>query len=173
MSRKTIQSLFKRKIKYFYDLNIRQNFYSKEIVELSLLIADVVKCNSDELKIIRDLFFEPPDVLLNQDETADFVMKKFKIDLICITMGAKGAVLYKEGDSSYYQTYVDHSDIVDTVGAGDAYAAILCIGYLKNWDIRKTNKLASEFAAEIIKIQGALPTDDSLYNSFKNRLMIS
>ena len=168
-SRKTIQSLFNKKIKYFYDINIRQNFYSKDIVELSLLKADVVKCNLDELTIIRELFFKPADVL-NQNETAEFIIKKFKIDLLCITLGEKGAVLYKENDFSYYQTDVNPVNIVDTVGAGDAYAAILCIAYLKNWDIRKTNKLASEFAAEIIKIQGALPPNDSLYDYFKKEM---
>lgn len=82
-------------------------------------------------------------------------------------MGGKGAALYKGNDSCCYQIDVKQNDIVDTIGAGDAYAAILCIGYLKNWDIRKTNRLASEFAAEIIKIQGAIPADDSLYNYFK------
>ncbi|MGB8321114.1 MAG: PfkB family carbohydrate kinase [Ignavibacteriaceae bacterium] len=167
ISRKTIQSLFKKSKKYFYDLNIRQNFYSKEIVELSLKAAHVVKLNIDELIIIKDLFFEPSKISLSQDETADILINKFKIDLLCITMGGKGAALYKGNDSCCYQIDVKQNDIVDTIGAGDAYAAILCIGYLNNWDIRKTNRLASEFAAEIIKIQGAIPADDSLYNYFK------
>lgn len=170
ISRKTIQSLFDRKIKYIYDLNIRQNFYSSEIVELSLKAADVVKLNLDELIIIKELFFEPSKVSLSQDKTANFLIKEFNIDLLCVTMGEKGAALYKKDDTSYYRTHVNQTDIVDTVGAGDAYAAILCVGYLRNWDIRKTNKLASEFAAEIIKIQGALPPDNSLYNYFKKEI---
>ena len=85
-------------------------------------------------------------------------------------MGENGAVLFKENYSSYYQTHVNQTDIADTVGAGDAYAAILCIGYLKNWEIGKTNKLASEFAAEIIKVQGALPPNDLLYNYFQKEI---
>ena len=169
-SRKTIQSLFNMKKIYFYDLNIRQRFYSKEIVGLSLKAANVVKLNSDELTIIKELFFNPSKVSLSQDETADFLIKKFKIDLLCITMGEEGAVLYKENYSSYYQTHVNQTDIADTVGAGDAYAAILCIGYLKNWEIRKTNKLASEFAAEIIKAHGALPPNDLLYIYFQKEI---
>ena len=85
-------------------------------------------------------------------------------------MGEEGAVLYKAKDFFHYKLYVNHSDVVDTVGAGDAYAAILCIGYLKNWDIRKTNKIASEFASEIIKIRGALPAEDSIYSDFRSRI---
>ncbi len=169
-SRKTIQSLFNKRTKYFYDLNIRQNFYSKEIIEFSLRTADVVKFNLDELAIIKELFLESQKVLLNQDEIAEFLIKKFNIDLLCITMGKKGAVLYKENDSCYYQTDINQTYIVDTVGAGDAYSAILCIGYLKNWDIRKINKLASEFSSEIIKVQGALPPDDSIYAYFRNKV---
>lgn len=170
ISRKTIQSFFNRKVKYFCDLNIRQNYFSKEIIELSLKTADIVKLNLDELMIIRDLFFESPEIYLNQDESAEILIKKFNIDLLCITMGEKGAVLYKENDSCYYQTYVNQADIVDTVGAGDAYAAMLCLAYLKKRDIGKTNKLASEFASEIIKVQGALPPDDSIYSHFKKRV---
>jgi fructokinase len=170
ISRKTIQSLFNRKIKYFYDLNIRQNFYSGEIIRSSLNTANVVKLNSEELTIIKDLFFVPFKRSFNQDKIADLLITTFDIDLLCITMGGEGAALYNKNDSCHYQILVNKSDIADTVGAGDAYAAILCIGYLRNWDIKKTNKLASEFAAEIIKIQGALPSDDSLYNYFKNEI---
>ena len=52
-SRKTIQSLFDKRIKYFCDLNIRQKFYSKEIIEKSLYAADVLKLNEDELKLVN------------------------------------------------------------------------------------------------------------------------
>ena len=65
-SRKTIQSLFNMKIKYFYDLNIRQSFYSREIIGLSLKTANVVKLNSDELTIIKELFCDPSKVSLSQ-----------------------------------------------------------------------------------------------------------
>lgn len=170
ISRNTIQSLFNRRVKYFYDLNIRQNFFSKDIIESSLKTANVVKLNFDELAIIKELFFEYNENSSSLNKIGEIIIKKFDIELLCITMGEKGAVLYKENDHCFYQTNVIKTDIIDTVGAGDAYAAILCIGYLRNWDIRKTNKLASDFAAEIIKIQGALPADDLIYSSFRKRI---
>ena len=171
ISRDTIQSLLNRKVKYFYDLNIRQNFFSKDIIETSLKAANVVKFNLDELAIIKDLFFENNKNSLNQDKIAEALMKRFDIDLLCITMGGKGAVLYKENDSCFYHTNVISADIIDTVGAGDAYSAILCIGYLRDWDIKKTNKLASDFAAEIIKTKGAIPADDLIYPAFRKKII--
>jgi fructokinase len=65
---------------------------------------------------------------------------------------------------------LDPVEVIDTVGAGDAFAAILCIGYLKNWDLSLINKLANEFAIEICKIEGALPETDSLYKKFIEKI---
>jgi fructokinase len=169
ISRSTIQSLFYKGIKYFYDLNLRQNFFSKEIIEISLNAADVVKLNTDELKIVTNFFIESHYTRLKLADIAEIIMQKFNIDLLCITMGEEGAVLYKPNDSSYFKLPVDHKEIVDTVGAGDAYAAILCIGYLRNWDLLKINQFATEFALEIIKTEGAVPEKDSVYFNFKKK----
>ena len=82
-----------------------------------------------------------------------------------MTYGDDGAIIYKGENHNHYK--LKAGNVVDTVGAGDAYAAILCIGYLQNWDIERTNKIASEFAGEIIKINGALPDELSLYEKYK------
>ncbi len=62
------------------------------------------------------------------------------------------------------------SNIVDTVGAGDAYSAILCAGYLNKLPIEKINFLANKFAASICGIKGAIPPNDEIYNEFKEEL---
>ena len=85
-------------------------------------------------------------------------------------MGEKGAVLYRGNDSCSYRASAKSEEIIDTIGAGDAYAAILCLGYMRNWNLKKINKVASEFASEVIKIKGALPADDSLYIDFRKRI---
>jgi len=97
------------------------------------------------------------------------MMRIFNIELLCVTKGSSGAILYKDGQENYYK--IKNDKVVDTVGAGDAYASMLCIGYLMNWSIEKINKLASEFANEIIKVKGALPEDDTVYQSFKKIIM--
>jgi fructokinase len=161
-SRRTIQSLLNKDKKYFCDLNIRQNFYTKEVIEASIQAADVLKLNIDELKLLNEIFIRQD---FNENKLAGKIIKDCNIDLLCITKGNGGAALYT-------QTGVNHcavgvKNVVDTVGAGDAYAAILCIGYLNNWDLKRINRTAAEFAAEIVKVQGALPTDDLVYEKYR------
>ena len=161
-SRKTIQSFFDRNMKYFFDINIRQNYYTKEILETSLSATDVLKVNEEELKLLHDLFI-PGKYDLNQAVSA--VMEKFDIELTAVTLGEKGAWLFGEKGFDFYKAEVNN--ITDTTGAGDAYSAILCLGYLNKMELNKINKLASDFAAEIVKIPGAIPRDDILYEKYR------
>ena len=162
-SRSTIQSLFGNNIKYFCDLNVRQNYYSKEIIEKSLKAANVLKLNYDELKLINDLLIKKEFDIVS---LAKEISSKYKVDLICVTMGEDGAVLVRDEQVDKYKVSVNN--IIDTVGAGDAYAAVLCLGYLNDWDISKINKLACFFAAETTLINGALPKNDSVYEKIRN-----
>ena len=167
-SRKTLQSFFGKRIKYFCDLNLRQNFYNAEIIKSSLSAANVLKLNSDELRIVRNL------LLINKADEfqlAKILSEYFEIDLVCITQGEEGAMLYKDGIMNHYTGVVEN--VVDTVGAGDAYAAMLCLGYLNRWGLEKTNKLASEFAGKIIMVNGALPENDFLYDKYIQKDILS
>ncbi len=167
-SRKTLNSFFGKKIKYFCDLNLRQNFYNAEIIKSSLSAANVLKLNSDELRIVRNL------LLINKADEfqlAKILSEYFEIDLVCITQGEEGAMLYKDGIMNHYKGVVEN--VVDTVGAGDAYAAMLCLGYLNRWGLEKTNKLASEFAGKIIMVNGALPENDFLYDKYIQKDILS
>lgn len=163
-SRETIQSLFKNKLTFFCDLNIRQNFYTKEILETSLKTADVLKLNEDELKILNDTFlpFE-----YDFSKTARNIKDKFKIDMLCVTLGGSGSSIFKDDIEDHYEIELKKEDIVDTVGAGDAYASVLCIGYLKKISVKKINNISSYFASKIVRIDGALPEDDSIYEEIR------
>jgi len=161
-SRKTIRSLFGKKIKYFCDLNIRQDFYSKEIIESSLIASNAVKLNIEELDLVNVLLIKEKSGI---EETAKQIMKKYQIELLCVTQGSDGSFLFKGKEVDHCKINADK--IVDTVGAGDAYAAVLCLGYLNRWDISRLNKLASGFAAKIVSVPGALPGDDLIYNEIK------
>ncbi len=164
-SRKTLNTLFGNSVKYFCDLNLRQNFFNEDILNNSINTADVLKLNSEELKILNELLLKT-----NTDEFEQIkkLSENYKIELICLTKGEDGAVIFKEGNISRYKYEV--KNVEDTVGAGDAYAAVLCIGFLKGWDIERTNKAASEFAARIVQVEGALPNDDDIYNLFKEKI---
>ena len=162
-SRSAIQAFFGRNMKYFFDINIRQNYYTKDIIKSSLQTADVLKANEYEISLLHKMFLSGK---FDLSVSVSALMQKFNIELIAITQGDKGAWLFRDKESDYYRTGVDK--IVDTTGAGDAYAAILCLGYLNNIEQHQINKLSSEFAAEIVKIQGAIPKDDLIYEKFRS-----
>jgi fructokinase len=165
VTRDTIKNLFGKKIKYFCDLNIRQKFYTKEIISKSLLNADALKINIDELKLINKLLFGDRFSL---EKTAKKVLEKFNIELLAVTKGKDGSTLFTKNETDDYKTTL--SGIVDTLGAGDAFAAVFCIGYLRKWKLNKINKLANDFASEICKIKGALPKTDKVYSKIKVKM---
>ena len=165
VSRSALQSLFNKRIKYFYDVNIRQNFYTEEIFFQSLKSADAVKLNLDELKLLHKIFLKDDfDLHLSSKQ----MMGKFGIEILAVTKGDEGSVLFRGEETDEHKSEVQN--VIDTVGAGDAFASILCLGYLNKWDLKKINKLANEFAAEICLINGALPKDDKIYERYKGEI---
>jgi len=162
VSRNSLRTLFNKPIKYFCDVNIRQNFYTKEIFSASLKVADVVKLNLDELKLMNGLFIEEP---FEVNTSSKKLMSKFKIEMLAVTKGTDGSSLFREKESNEHKP--PQNKVVDTVGAGDAFASILCLGYLNKWELKKINELANEFASQICMINGALPKDDLIYTRFR------
>ena len=165
VSRNSLNSLFNKPIKYFCDINIRQKFYTKEILSESLKQSDVVKLNLDELKLMNDLFLNEQ---FEVNATSKKLMNKFNIEMLAVTKGTDGSALFRDEKVSEHKPPINK--VVDTVGAGDAFASILCLGYLNNWELKKINELANDFAGQICMINGALPKDDSIYNRFKQEL---
>ena len=161
-TRQTIQRFFNGNTKYFCDLNIRQNFYTEDLIKQCLTACNVLKLNEDELHLVNKLLLKKN---FDAYETPRALLEEYSIELLCVTRGDEGAVINKGDRTDHCRVKI--KNVIDTVGAGDAYAAILCLGYLREWDIEKTNRIASEFAGEIVKINGALPADTSLYERYK------
>ena len=165
VTRNTIQSFLNKEIKYFCDLNLRQNFYSEEIIINSIKSANVLKINIDELKLVNKIIFKKGYSF--ETATSD-LLKNFNIELLAITKGADGSTLFCENEVDDFKNFP--GEVVDTLGAGDAFASMLCIGFLRGWKPGKINQLANEFAGEICKIKGALPQSDELYAGIKEKM---
>lgn len=163
IARKTIQSTFGKNIKYFCDLNLRHDFYTKEMIELSLQASNVVKINERELAALQFYFNLSNEIYpaINQ------LMNKFNIELVAVTLGKDGAIISNGNIINHYKAEL--WKVVDTLGAGDAYSAMLCIGYLYKIDLGKINLLANHFALDICMLQGAL-ANDSIYEKYKRLL---
>ena len=165
VSRATIQSLFNKKIKYFCDLNIRQEFYSKEIIEASLKTANILKLSVGELKLLNDIFIK---VDFETEKISKLIITEFDLDYLAVTLGGEGSLILKKDEVNHYKS--KPVEIIDTVGAGDAFAAIFCIGCLQSWKLDKINKLANDFASELCKINGALPKSDEIYEMMRKKI---
>lgn len=158
VSRSTIQSfvsLTNPNCLRVFDVNLRQNYYSKEILETSLNLANIVKMNHEELPIIVEMF----DVAgVNQIEQAQNLGQKFDLNAICITRGGNGSLLVDE------QNFVEDTgvkvEIADTIGAGDAFTAAMTNGILRNWDLKKINAEANKIGAFVASKTGAMPEFD-------------
>ena len=147
-----------RNTRCLYDVNLRPQCFTKAIVMESLKQTHVLKLNDEELEIIKQMFgFEK-----KSRKFIEFLMIKFDIEMISLTKGEKGSCLYiKDGEYCIEPNKI--RKIVDTVGAGDAYTAILAIGYLNKWHPERILTVATDFASSICKNEGAIPSSKSVY----------
>jgi len=161
VSRNTLHQLSQSAQKCFLDVNLRQNYYSMDILRQSLEIADIVKLNIEELQTIHTFFFSEPFELKT---SAQLFIKKFSFSHLAVTLGEEGSWIFTKEKSHFHQTKVKH--VVDTVGTGDGFSAMMCLGILRGWSLKKIHETASRFAAGLCKVRGALPPA-SFYIAFK------
>ena len=153
-SRQTIQQLVaaapSAALKVF-DINLRQNFYSREIIETSLHLANVFKLNQDELLILESMFGLEGSV----QKQLETLAAKFDLQVIALTRGEQGSLLYQDG--AWSDCPGRPVQVVDTVGAGDAFTAALVMGLLYKIDLDLINNLAGEVARYVCTCAGATP----------------
>ena len=134
-----------------FDINLRQSYFSRELIERSLVLADVLKLNSEELKVVSSLLGLSGSI----ETLLRVIMNDFDLQLIALTRGKDGAFLMsKKGASDRGGLDVD---VIDTVGAGDAYTSALVMGYLNRWSMEKINLTAIEISAWVCTREGAVP----------------
>lgn len=161
-SRSALHRLSRNAKRCFFDVNLRQHYYTAEILQQSFALADIVKLNDEELRQIHSLFFTGPCSL---DTSPRLLMEKFSLSFLAVTMGENGSWMWTPDRAHFHKTIA--AVVRDTVGAGDAFAAMMCLGILKGWSLEKIHQAASEFSAAVCGVKGALPEDDKLYEKYK------
>jgi fructokinase len=139
------KSLASRKAtaKVLFDINLRQQFYTKEIIHKSLMQADFLKLNEDEEIILKKMF----------GKDLEDLQSDYNLELIILTLGADGSRIMKKGD--FFDCPAAPCKIIDTVGAGDSFTACFIINYLNGVDIAPAQKLASRVASYVCEHKGA------------------
>lgn len=146
------------------DLNLRKPWYDTQILNRSLERADIVKMSNEELATLAKILR-----LRGTDEKsqAAALIRKYQLDRLLVTCGKRGAwLLDKEGMQAEDDSGSDAVQVVDTVGAGDAFTAIFMVGTLLGWPTQRTLMRANRFAAAICGIRGAIPHTQDFYSPF-------
>jgi fructokinase len=133
------------------DMNLRQEYYSREIIEESLTLANILKVNETELERLAEMFGLPGDEHQRIAELA----RCFQLRLVAYTRGERGSLLHSEGCWSE-QPGVPVK-VVDTVGAGDSFTAAVALGMLAGWPMDEINRRASAVAAFVCSQPGGTP----------------
>jgi sucrose-phosphate synthase len=156
----TLKGLTRKAVPTFVDLNLRDPWVTDDRVHWCLSTARWVKLNDDELARITSAPAGTDDECI---AAARRLGAEYTIHQVIVTRGARGAIAVSDaGDVARVEAPpVDR--LVDTVGAGDAFSSIVCVGILRDWDVGLTLERAAAFAADVCGIQGGTTTDSSLY----------
>jgi fructokinase len=133
------------------DINFRQDYYSYETIVKSLNLSNVLKVNDEELTVLRKLF----SVDDSEDEVCRWFIKKFNLKMMILTAGASYSTVYTPDDISRISTPI--VEVVDTVGAGDAFTGALASSLIAGKSIRDSHRFAVETAAFVCTKAGAWP----------------
>jgi fructokinase len=131
-------------------VNIRQHYYSKEIIESSLRKCNVFKINDDELLLMKELFHvegtNDTDVCLKFVET-------FSLKFLILTAGAEYSTIYTRDEVSHIKT--PRVEVVDTVGAGDSFTGAFISSILQGKTLAEAHQTAVDKAAFVCTRAGA------------------
>ena len=141
-----------------FDINLRQSFYSREVVEASLLRADILKLNEDELPVVASLFGLSGDV----PAVIASLIGQFGLREIIFTEGAVQSSVY-DASGLVSRIPTPKVEVIDTVGAGDSFTAAYIIGRLNGLSVRDAHSKAVEVSAWTCTQAGAInPLPESL-----------
>ena len=165
-SRKTIQTFLDAAPKdalRVFDINLRQNWYSAEVIADSLNRANVLKINDEELDVVATMLLGVPSVsgrLIAEDpEKTRLVCRdliaKYDLQMLILTCGAIGSYVFTDKDESYVAT--PKVKVADTVGAGDSFTGAFVAQLLLGKSIREAHEKAVAVSAFVCTQNGAMP----------------
>lgn len=163
-----IQTILSHKFpqtKMFFDINLRPPHVNTAAVEASMEHTDILKLNNDELSIVQNLFGGPE----KEDLRISWIMERFFIEMVVLTKGPDGSTIYTT-EKSVSAPGSKSTKIVDTVGAGDAYAAVTAAGFLKGLSMEAIVEKSSNFASYICTLQGAIPEETAIYKTLRQQI---
>ena len=135
-----------------YDINLRQSFYSLEVIEESLRRATILKLNDEEIEVVQALL----QLSGSPEEICRQIINRFdSLRMVILTCGAIGSYVFTADETSYVET--PKVVVADTVGAGDSFTATFTANILKGKPVKEAHKLAVAVSAFVCTQNGAMP----------------
>ena len=135
-----------------FDINLRQGFYTKEILCNSMRKCNILKINDEELVTISRMFGYPG---IDLQDKCWILLAKYNLKMLILTCGVNGSYVFTPGEVSFVET--PKVEVADTVGAGDSFTAAFVASILKGLPIPEAHKLAVETSAFVCTQNGAMP----------------
>ncbi|MCD8165262.1 MAG: carbohydrate kinase [Bacteroides sp.] len=148
--RRFIQAMPEKSLKIF-DINMRLNYFTREVIHESLQLANMLKMNDDEIIRITELFGWEG----SEQEICRKILEAYNLRVLIFTKGTDGSFVMTPDTTSFQST--PKVKVADTVGAGDSFTAAFTAAYLHGEKIEEAHKLATEVAAYICLQHGAMP----------------
>lgn len=136
-----------------FDINLRQNFYTKETVVDSMNACNILKINDEELVAISRMMEWPG---INLKDKCWILLGRFNLKMLILTCGVNGSYIFTPGHVSYQDT--PKVDVKDTVGAGDSFTASFVSCILKGMSVPKAHERAVRVSAFVCTQNGPMPT---------------
>ena len=135
------------------DINLRQQFYSKEILEDSFCICNILKINDEELVVVNRMFGYDG---IDMRKTCQKVVEDYHLKMLVLTCGTNGSYVFTDdGLTSFQET--PKVEVADTVGAGDSFTGSFCGSILKGKSVQEAHKTAVQVSAFVCTQNGAMP----------------
>lgn len=149
----------------FMDVNLRAPWWDLESVHELMAGANWVKLNEDELKALT------PDSSADIEGRAELIRARHDLEAVIVTRGAQGAMVLTGTAERHVANAPAASPMVDTVGAGDAFSAMILLGLSEGWSWPDMLEHASDYASRVCSLRGAITPDPVFYMEAKQTLV--
>lgn len=134
-----------------FDINLRQHFYTPELLNESMMKCNILKINDEELEVIKKLFgYSDTDA----EATCRKLQETYGLKILILTCGTNGSYVFAEGHPSFIPT--SKVEVADTVGAGDSFTAAFVAALLNGTSVAQAHKLAVAVSAYVCTQHGAM-----------------
>ena len=135
-----------------FDINLRQDFYTSNVIRDSLEHCNILKINDEEIMLVSRMFNYDSSNIENVCRT---IMEDFSLEMVILTCGTKGSYIFTKGGVSFMPT--PKVNVADTVGAGDSFTGSFCAAILRGLPVAEAHKKAVEVSAYVCTQNGAMP----------------